>query len=443
MPYFRIPRTEFGYALVAFDANGHERADDPDGVMTERIISSVSRDSITDIFMMSHGWKGDIHSAKEQYDAWVSAMVECKADLHQARQGKHFRPLVVGLHWPSQPWGDEEFSGSAAAALAAAASFTIESQVDEYARRIAGTPEARAALRTIFAAAQRNRSPNHLPEEVQSAYAVLNHEAQQLSNDGEGAAPGDDREPFDPEQRYEMARQEAARSFGGAVELGDLLSPLRQLSFWKMKDRARQFGEYGGHAILRAILEVREGLRVHLVGHSFGCIVMSASLAGPPAGQSLLRPVQSLVLIQGALSLWSYCSDIPYNPGRSGYFRSVMSSRRVTGPIITTRSRFDTAVSRWYPLGAGVARQITFEVGQIPQELPKYGAVGTFGLQGPGLELVDLKLKAADQPYAFEERRIFNLECSEVIRHGEGSSGAHSDIAHPEVAHAIWSAALA
>ena len=30
-----------------------------------------------------------------------------------------------------------------------------------------------------------------------------------------------------------------------------ILSPLRQLSFWKMKDRARIFGETGGNALLR------------------------------------------------------------------------------------------------------------------------------------------------------------------------------------------------
>jgi hypothetical protein len=34
------------------------------------------------------------------------------------------------------------------------------------------------------------------------------------------------------------------------------------------------------------------------------------------------------------------------------------------------------------------------------------------------------------------------VEASRVIKEGGGASGAHSDIAHPEVAHIFWEAAL-
>ena len=43
------------------------------------------------------------------------------------------------------------------------------------------------------------------------------------------------------------------------------------------------------------------------MGHSFGCIVASATVAGPAAQRVLPRPVDSLFLVQGALSLWAYC----------------------------------------------------------------------------------------------------------------------------------------
>ena len=39
--------------------------------------------------------------------------------------------------------------------------------------------------------------------------------------------------------------------------------------------------------------------------------------------------------------------------------------------------------------------------------------------------------------------KVYNLESSQYIRHGDGASGAHSDITGPEVAHAIWEAAFA
>jgi hypothetical protein len=116
-----------------------------------------------------------------------------------------------------------------------------------------------------------------------------------------------------------------------------------------------------------------------------------------------------------------------------------MAGNQVVGPIVTTQSRFDLAVGRWYPLGAGAARQIEF----APDELPRYGGVGTFGLRGPGLDLVDGDMQSMDQPYDFQAGRIYNLESSNIIRNGGGASGAHSDIAHPEVGHVIWAAALA
>jgi len=181
------------------------------------------------------------------------------------------------------------------------------------------------------------------------------------------------------------------------------------------------------------------GLRFHLVGHSFGCIVMSATLAGPKGKGHVARPVDSLALLQGALSIWSYCDDIPATPGQPGYFSRVISDGRVRGSILATQSVFDTATGKWYPLGAGVAGQVAFAA---PGELPKYGALGSHGIRGPGVNAVDMAIQPADKDYGFAPRGVYNLECSEVIREGSGRSGAHSDIFHPEVAHAVWQAAL-
>ena len=123
-------------------------------------------------------------------------------------------------------------------------------------------------------------------------------------------------------------------------------------------------------------------------------------------------------------------------PGRAGYFHRLVADRRVRGPILTTQSEFDTAVGRWYPLAAGAARQASF----APGELPKYGAVGTFGLRGLHSGVADLEILATDASYGFEPGTIYNIESSGIIREGGGFSGAHSDFARPEVAHAVWEA---
>jgi hypothetical protein len=55
----------------------------------------------------------------------------------------------------------------------------------------------------------------------------------------------------------------------------------------------------------------------------------------------------------------------------------------------------------------------------------------------------DVDMQGKDRPYEFRAGREYNLAGSNFIRNGGGASGAHSDIAHPEVGHVIWSAALA
>lgn len=439
MPIEAVPGTSLTYYLVAFDALGNER--DEDGVpISRKILEALSGEPITDVFLISHGWQGDVPAARRQYGRWLGAMASNQADLaHMHEVWPGFRPLLIGLHWPSLPWGDEELGGDAVSFDPTAVS-PVEQLIDAYAARIAGTPAARTALQTIFHAALRDIAPARLSLAVGEAYEVLNREAS-LRSEGEGAAPGADREPFDPQRLFQAAEAEPV-SFGGGVGLGGILAPLRALSFWKMKDRARQFGESAGFRLLQSLQRAAsDTVRFHLIGHSFGCIVASATLAGPESCGALVRPVNSVALLQGALSLWSYCPDIPVADHRAGYFHSLVADGKVAGPIITTQSQLDTAVGKLYPLAAGVAQQVNF----APGELPKYGALGTFGARGDRLDVVDMTMLPSEASYSFAPGKIYNLEGSRFICdvRGGGLSGAHNDIAKPEVAHAVWSAACA
>jgi hypothetical protein len=433
----QVPGTALKYYLIAFSADGQERANDPDGLMSQRALTDLANEPVTDVFLISHGWKGDIPAAREQYNAWIGAMAACPDDIARMKERRPgFQPLLIGLHWPSLPFGDEEF-GSAAASFAASAATPVEELIDRYAERLADTPAARAALRAIFEAAEQDVAPPTLPAEVRAAYEVLDREAA-LGSQGAAGAPGADHEAFDPERVYREAQSETV-SFGG-FSMGSLLSPLQQLSFWKMKDRARKIGESAGFALLGALQRAappERKVRFHLMGHSFGCIVVSATLAGPDGNGQMVRPVDSAALVQGALSLWSYCDDIPRAAGHSGYFHRVVKDGRVAGPLITTQSEYDTAVGRWYPLGSGAARQVDF----APGELPKYGGVGTFGIRGLASGIADMQMLPANGAYGFAAGTIYNLESGQYIRNGGGASGAHSDISHPEVAHTVWQTA--
>ncbi len=437
MPIETVSGTSLNYYLVAFDAAGTERNDDPDGLMSEKILDALSSEPITDVFLISHGWQGDIPAAQRQYQKWIAAMAANQADIEQIKQVRPgFRPLLIGLHWPSLPWGDEELGGDSVSFDTTNVA-PVEQWIDEYADRLADTPACRQALNTIFTAAMEDIAPTTLSPLVREAYEVLNQEAS-LGSEGEGAAPGSDREPFDPESIFQAA--EAADVSFGNISLSGVLAPLRTLSFWKMKDRARQLGETGGFQLLTKMQKsVSEQARFHLMGHSFGCIVVSATISGPKGQGKLVRPVDSLVLVQGALSIWSYCSDIPVAPGRAGYFYPLVAEGRVAGPIITTQSEYDIAVGKMYPIAAGLRQQIVFD----PNELPKYAGVGALGIRGPGLELVDLGMLPLQGSYNFEPGKIYNIESSDFIADMSDGPlvGAHGDIAKPEVAHAVWSAA--
>jgi hypothetical protein len=417
-----VSGTDLTYHLLAFDADGREREESFGGLGSAAVRQSLTSEAITDVFIMSHGWQGDMPGAKRQYEAWVGAMAAQSSDREKARQvRKKFRPLMVGLHWPSLLWGDETLSAATAVA------------------DVPDTPTARQALGVIAAAADREQNPPKLPAEVIGAYEQLDSETG-LGPEGAGSRPGCDRDPFDPGAVFDLTRSDPP-TFG--LPAASLLSPLRTLTFWRMKDRARRFGESGAFSLLKALLQDAAGqdIRFHLMGHSFGCIVVSAALTGPDGQGDLGGAVHSLFLAQGAMSLWSYCTSIPKASGRAGYFRRVLESQLVRGPIVTTTSLHDKAVGRWYPLAAQAARQIVFA---STTQLPTYGAVGAFGLQGTDLRMaLTMDVQRPDQGYSWQPGLIHNLECSSVICEGGGFSGAHCDIARPEVAHAVWEAALA
>jgi hypothetical protein len=446
MPVRTIDNSDVGYYLVVFDENGHERRE-PDGtLMSETVRRRIADPSaaVTDVFFTSHGWKGDVPSAIEQYDKWVGTMARLQSDRDAARQRRSdFAPLIVGLHWPSLPWGDETIPANGDALLSGGDE--IEAQVDAYASRIVDTRKARLAIRSIIEAAHRDPDSTSMSPEILDAYAILFAESGLGSGDASGR-PGADQDGFDPvaiiADASAGAGQAAASGAPGLLGVGDklrdaLLMPLRQLSFWKMKDRARQFGETGGHELLIRLQLAAPNARFHLMGHSFGCIVVSSTVAGTPSGPPLPRPVDSLFLVQGALSLWSYAEDIPYAPGTAGYFHRILEHGFVRGPIVTTRSTYDTAVGRFYPLGAQLKKQLV-----LGEEHPAYGGIGSFGIRGV-VDVEDMPMQAVTFTYDFRPGRVYNLEASGVIRNGGGASGAHSDISHPEVAHAFWSAVIA
>jgi len=62
-------------------------------------------------------------------------------DMKVRRPG--FRPLLIGLHWPSEPWGDEDASSFVAVPGGIG---PVEALVSDYARRLSDAPDIRKEL---------------------------------------------------------------------------------------------------------------------------------------------------------------------------------------------------------------------------------------------------------------------------------------------------------
>ena len=387
---------------------------------------------VTDVFVVSHGWKGDRQAALDQCNKWIGKMAEMADDRAHVRSlDAGFRSLIIGLHWPSQAWGDESETGSESGLLGddAPDRAGVEKVIATYMEALDLDVDMRSDVSTIVRATPHGKESLNLDGAVRAAYERIAGAVDRWSDDGD-----DTQKEWSAQKAYNDAvKQDADEGLLGGSAADVFLTPLRQLSFWTMKDRARKVGESGVAKLVRDVQAANAKVRVHLMGHSFGCIVVSAAVAGKKA-QPLLRPVSSLFLVQGALSLWSY-STTPDN--KDGYFRRIVDDKMVLGPIVTTWSKYDMAVGNLYPIAARIAKQSTLA------DLPKYGGTGAFGLQGGPEFAVELAISDAKHVYPFQAGKLYNIKSEAVIAKKDGFSGAHSDIVHPEVAHLAWSGIFA
>jgi hypothetical protein len=441
MSYRTIPGMSAKYALINFDKDGKERTDDAvGGRFSERLIEQARADKPTDIFLFSHGWKGDVGAAVDQYDRWIGAMLKREAD--RAAMGADFKPLFIGVHWPSLPWGEEKLPAAADFAAGAAPDLSDAVAAPEFEELYQYTvehfgdgPQVREALRVIFDAQKDDPGALEVPAEALAGYQQLADAIGFSSGGGADAPPDAEGAPLDPDEavRADRAASSTASFAGGGGFFKGILGGLRQLSFWTMKRRARTVGEGGMHQFVAAMQGACDA-QVHLMGHSFGCIVMSSIAHGPNGQSALKRPIDSAALVQGAFSLWSY-GDHVHESKQPGYFHRILKDQRVAGALVTTQSVHDTAVGTYYPAAVGLVGEAVFA-----GELPKFGAVGAFGIQGTTMaESVEMLDHQAS--YGFKPGRVYNVESSNFIKKMDGSSGAHSDIDGPEVAHMLWQAA--
>jgi hypothetical protein len=210
---------------------------------------------------------------------------------------------------------------------------------------------------------------------------------------------------------------------------------LRQATYYAMKRRAGTVGERGLGRVIGQLAAAAPGVRVHLVGHSFGARLVSFALRGLPKG---VRTVKSVTLLQGAFSHYAFAARLPHDARAGGVLQG--QQNRVDGPLLCCHSRHDSALGTIYPLAsriAGDSRSVA--AAGIERILGvKFGAMGYDGVQAvPGTRSLTL---AQALKTKLPASGCVNVDAAAVVRRGGPPSGAHSDILHRELAQVVLAA---
>ncbi|MFI5792806.1 serine-threonine protein kinase [Streptomyces sp. NPDC051677] len=425
------------YWELTFDADG-----DVDGGRRDRLLSDVKRHGVHDLIVFSHGWNSDRSGATRLYSRFFDPI---PALAPAAKIG------YVGVVWPSMRFSDEpipDIPRSVAADPARCPALDEDTRhalletfpgratvVDQIARMLEQRPPEEAELEEFGRLVR--LLVDVVPPGPQALFA-----ADTLAE----GVPQDEPEMFTGSTATaceEFARALAGLESPGGAEEFSLPNPwdgahelLRQATYYAMKRRAGTVGERGLGPFVGRLASVAPGVRVHLVGHSFGGRLVSFALRGLPEG---VRTVKSVTLLQGAFSHYAFATRLPHDARAGGLLQG--QQNRIDGPLVCCYSSFDAALGTMYPLAsrmAGDARGAVEEFGIGAALGAKWGAMGHDGVQAvPGTRACTLaEALAAPLPAS----GCVNVDAAAVVRRGGAPSGAHSDIVHPELARLVLAA---
>ena len=229
------------------------------------------------------------------------------------------------------------------------------------------------------------------------------------------------------------------RVYEGAAGLGDFFKGivagasnlLNYVTYYQMKERAGTVGRTGVNAAISAVRKTHPHVRIHLVGHSFGCRVVTAAVTG--SAPSVMGFANSMSLLQGAFSHYSFSASYDKS-NKPGFFRNLVSEARVSGPVVITHTRADKAVGIAYAVASRAARQIAAAVGDKDDP---YGGLGSNGAQKTN-EARSISMPQAGAPFGqpLGPRTLTNLLADSLIKN-------HGDVRNKHCAYVVLSAACA
>jgi alpha/beta hydrolase fold len=427
-PYFEL---QFNKEGKIFDPNELQQA-----------VTSISRGGITDLFVISHGWNNDMAEARALYRELLGRVREVINGGKAPTGTRKF--AVLAVLWPSKKFADEELIPSGAASAGSPVTAAVVNKQLDALKGVFDNPEADAILaeakqlvpqleaspaaRAKFADLVRSLPGSKIGGSEDASdrfFKLAGAELMDRLAKPASAAP--------PKPGSGGAASLRGGPGGGAAGLGSffsgILSSARNLlnftTYYQMKERAGLVGRTGASEALRKIRAEARDLKVHLVGHSFGGRLVTA-LALEAGGQPAQK-FASMTLLQAAFSHNGFAEK--FDGTHDGFFRRVVSERRISGPVLITCTENDVAVGLAYPLASLIAGQNASRVGDANDP---FGGIGRNGAQHTR-EASAGKLGAVGSPYTFEGGKLYNLNADAVIT-------GHSDICKQEVAYAVLKA---
>ncbi len=378
------------YLKLYFDEQGKIAPDN-----TTKLATMLDGDGITDVVILSHGWKNSETDAETLY----KTIWRYTRDNFQA--GKEAKIAVAGVIWPSKAYQTDfdtkvlssvEAQSTLSAADAAPVNDLPESDFnDAVAAFQAFLPNADPGLAS--AAQEASQSLTNAPSfDLIKAGA----EAVRLTSHPTDRELAADAKPFldalgdanqaqfllaslqSPPQLNLSPETSATLGLGETVQglyngaRAAVARLLNQLTYYEMKKRAGLVGAALANDVFKKIAPARP-IRIHLLGHSFGGRLVTAAaeqLALPPKAD---LEFFSLTLLQGAFSHNALAKVVA---GGAGAFPDVVGCP--TGPITITHTHNDLACTLAYALASRLSRDTTTGLGDANDE---FGAMGANGPQ--------------------------------------------------------------
>jgi hypothetical protein len=430
--------TRVPFYVIKFDKQGICVTPKTRAHLTEALAGGT----VSDVYLFSHGWNNSPTDAIKRYRGWI----EGYQAMH-ARGGftldRPYRPLLIGVVWPSVwivPWWERGREIARAVGVEDEREAAMVSELAEYVpeaererfyalTQVPRLSEAEAREFIALLASLYGGGDDDIEEVTGPSVDDLLASWDLLAQSGGATelAPEDRGAEIGARQRAEPESAEAAPR--GPVD------GIRLFSVWQMKDRAAAVGGNGVADLLRDVLtasgerSARRAARTHLIGHSFGAKVLLSAICG--AGRpGLVRPVDSLLLLQPAINQYGLADTVPGRARPGGYHAALA---HVAQPILSTFTNDDSPLRDFFHLA--LRRRDDLGEARVTGDEPpsEYAAMGGYGPQGVrSLGVVDIKSPGQDYALEGNAPQVYGVRAHDKIP-------GHSDISNDYTYWALYS----